>query len=245
MDLREGASGVEPAGHWYYRTKKRPLLAYFKALPRGDAPLGVVDIGAGSGFFSECMIEVGGGRLGDVTLVDSAYPANEASSDARIRGELKRVRSLPAEIRGSLLVLMDVLEHVEDDAAFLSDVVARCRGRNHVFITVPAFQSLWSSHDEFLHHHRRYELGPLKRLAAGAGVEITSAYYLYGLIFPFVWLVRRLKPGSRAPNSDLEPASALVSFFLERVCGLEFPFRRWNRFFGVTCVLEGVIAPGP
>ena len=230
MDLREAASGVVPDEHWYYRTKKLPLLDYFKSTP--PETVNIVDVGAGSGYFSERLIAEGGRSLRSVTRVDSEYPSEETNGIVRL------ARELPSEIRSSMIVMMDVLEHVKDDAGFLKSITGRSRGRNHVFITVPAFMSLWSPHDAFLGHHRRYTLPEIERLAKGAGIEITSGYYIYGLIFPAVWLARRLNSGGQ--GSDLKPASKLASAVLEGLCRLEFVFRRCNRLLGVTCVIEGV-----
>lgn len=238
MDPRE-AAGIDPAVHWYYRTKKLPLLEYLDGLLASRGTLDVVDVGAGSGVFAESVMESAGRRLGDVRLVDASYPSDEECYDPRVSGRLIRSRGLPEELRGSLILMMDVLEHVEDDEAFLRSVTGRCRGRNHVFITAPAFMSLWSAHDVFLGHHRRYRLAELRAKAARAGVRVTSAYYLYGLILPFVWLLRRLRPAR--VGSDLKPASPLVSAVLELACRAEFALRRWNRLGGVTCVVEGVI----
>lgn len=247
MDLREvGSSGVDPGTHWYYKTKKIPLIAYFENLLKTNSQLDIFDIGAGSGFFSECLIAYGGKRVGDVCQVDNSFQSEGTRHDARIRGKLKRARGLPGEFfgnssNGSLLLMMDVLEHVDDDVGFLRSIVERCRGRNYIFITVPAFMALWSSHDDFLGHRRRYELGALELAVSHAGIKVTSAYYLYGLIFPLVWLLRRCRPRSQEPHSDLQPAPKLVSLVLEWLCRCEFILRRQNRYFGLTCVLEGVI----
>jgi len=136
-------------------------------------------------------------------------------------------------------MLMDVLEHVDDDFKFLNEVVKRCRGECRVFITVPAFMSLWSGHDVFLGHKRRYRLGQLERLASSAGVHVDGGYYVFGAIFPAVWAARKLR-GSK-PGSDLKPPPPLLGPVLEAVCGLELPMRRLNRLFGLTAVVEGTI----
>ena len=136
---------------------------------------------------------------------------------------------------------MDVLEHVERDEEFLRSIVNRCAGRNHFFITAPAFQGLWSGHDVFLKHYRRYSLDRLERLALGAGLAPTAAYYLYAAILPPAWAVRKLAPGRQSvAGSDLKRTGALSNKILEWICLAEFPFRRWNKLAGLTCVIEAV-----
>lgn len=240
MDLKELESGVVPGSHWYYRTKRIPVLAFLRAILRGRRePLDVLDVGAGSGFFSESLMEGAPGRIRDVRRVDTGYPAEETAPDARISGSVTRSRELPPRIRGSLVLLMDVLEHAQDGQALLGSVAARCEGTNHFFLTAPAFMSLWSSHDDFLGHQRRYTLPELTAAADKAGLVVTSSYYLYGAIFPAVWLFRRFQGASG--GSDLKPANPAVSALLELVCRAEFLFRRLNKVAGITCVVEAVL----
>ena len=57
MDLNEIESGVIPTSHWYYQSKKVPLLRYFKKLGHIQGKkLTVIDFGAGSGFFTYELI---------------------------------------------------------------------------------------------------------------------------------------------------------------------------------------------
>jgi hypothetical protein len=227
VDLKELESGVDPAAHWYYRTKRMPLVSWMRGiLKRRPGKLDILDVGAGSGFFSQSLIDAGGARIGKVRRVDSGYPADSEG----------RTRELPARVENSLVLMMDVLEHVKDGQALLDSVVNRCEGTNYFFLTAPAFMSLWSAHDVFLGHHRRYTLPELRETAKKAGLVVASSYYLYGAIFPAVWLVRRF--GAAGGGSDLKPAGSAVNALLELVCRAEFVFRRLNKIAGVTCVVE-------
>jgi hypothetical protein len=231
VDLKELESGVDPAAHWYYRTKRLPLVSWMRGiLKRRPGKLDVVDVGAGSGFFSQSLLDAGGSRIAAVVRVDSGYPAGESAG---------RSRALPARVQNSLVLMMDVLEHVKNGQALLDSVVKRCEGTNYFFITAPAFMSLWSPHDVFLGHHRRYTLPELREIAEKAGLVVTSSYYLYGTIFPAVWLVRRFK-GLSGGGSDLKPAGPAVNALLELICRVEFVFRRLNKFAGITCVVEAL-----
>ncbi len=242
MDLKEcEGAGFSPAQHWYYRTKRIPLIEYFDKQVPPPEMANVVDIGAGSGFFSECLMDHAGARIMNAHRVDTGYLAETVVADSRISGELVSSRSLPAQMRGAFILMMDVLEHVDDDAAFLGNVIRNCAGQNRIFITVPAFQSLWSPHDEFLGHRRRYTLYELRSLARNAGIKEISAYYIYGLIWPVVWISRRWKKMSGVAGSDMKRAGRISGILLEWACRAEFLFRKWNTIGGVTCVLEGAV----
>lgn len=226
MDLRE-AGAVNPRAHWYYRSKARPLLSFLSQAP---APSEIVDVGAGDGFFGRAAAEACAPRA-PLTLVDAHYPADEDDG-----GERRR-RALPPRLpAGALVLLMDVLEHVDDDAGLLRDAVSRCAGPARFFITAPAFQALWSGHDEFLGHRRRYTLPGLESLARGAGLRVDSGYYYFGLLLAPAWLKRRAAP---AGGSELRSLPRPLDAALSAACALEHPLRRANRLGGLTCVVEG------
>ena len=77
-------------------------------------------------------------------------------------------RAMPAT-RAATVLLMDVLEHVADDCGLLHDAIAGSAPGSRVIVTVPAFGWLWSGHDVFLGHHRRYTLTGVEAAAAQGG----------------------------------------------------------------------------
>ena len=78
MDLKELASGVDPNKHWYYQTKKIPLFKYFEKISNNNtARLDIIDIGAGSGFFSISLYKKYSDKINKVFLVDIGYTDQE------------------------------------------------------------------------------------------------------------------------------------------------------------------------
>ncbi len=220
MDPRE-AGGIDARRHWYYRAKARLVIEFFDA--RG-AISEVVDVGAGSGFFSEELARHAPGTR--LTTVDAAYESEDG----------RRRKTMPPQIGpGALVLMMDVLEHVEDDGELLRTVLARCSRPCSLFITVPALPALWSAHDEFLGHKRRYTLTSLEALAHAAGLSVERSYYYFGLLLPVAWLKRKLAP---ARGSELSVQPRWLDWALSTACRLEHPFRAFNRAAGLTCVLE-------
>ncbi|MDR2510259.1 MAG: hypothetical protein LBC77_06410 [Spirochaetaceae bacterium] len=83
---------------------------------------------------------------------------------------------------------MDVLEHIKDDAAFLDRLLEKTPCGSMIFVTVPAFQFLFSSHDVFLKHYRRYNknelLGLLNRASFNRrALRIEKCHYFYASLF--------------------------------------------------------------
>lgn len=241
MDLKELENGIDPEVHWYYQSKKLPLLRYTKKAVAGGKPLTVVDIGSGSGFFALELEKKFGAAIAKIYLVDTGYSAEEmALTQGR---KVEKVHAIPARIGNGLVIMMDVLEHLESDLAMLQSVKAACVGdNNYFFVTVPAFQSLWSGHDVFLGHYRRYQIPMLHHVLAQAGFRKISNYYLYGSLFPMVWAVRRLANlRKKEAASNMRPFHAVLNKLLLGLTSIEMKIAPANKFFGVTCVGEGKI----
>lgn len=237
MDLKEIENGVNPDIHWYYQTKKVPLFRYIEKLYKLERQkFNIIDLGAGSGFFSQELCKNYAQFINNSCLVDIGYTDKEIILSRHTTSQ--KTKEIPSNISHSLVIMMDVLEHVENDLDLLINIKRASSGKNYFFITVPAFRSLWSSHDVYLGHHRRYEIADLQRLLANADFNITNIYYIYGGIYPLVWLLRKFKTSD---TSDMKPAHPLVNFLLTAINAFEMNFRKYNWFFGVTCVVEGFI----
>jgi len=242
MDLKELENGINPDSHWYYQSKKLPLIDYARKLIKSGKPLTIVDIGAGSGFFALELEKVFGEAISKVYLVDIGYSEEEM---APTRGaKVEKVHAIPSQIMNGLVIMMDVLEHLPDDLQMLQSVKAASVGdNNHFFITVPAFQSLWSGHDVFLEHYRRYQIPMLHDVLQRANFRQISNYYLYGGMFPLVWAVRRVS-NWRNPQeaaSNMKPMNRLANAVLLGLNSLEMKIASANKLFGVTCVGQGKI----
>ncbi|WP_455372621.1 methyltransferase domain-containing protein [Limibacillus halophilus] len=184
MDLKElDSTGVEPASHWYYVSKGRALIDLI-----GDRRFDeLVDVGAGSGVFSRLLLEQG---ICDRALcIDSNY---QGDSDAVHHGKPLLLRRELNGHSGSAVLMMDVLEHVADDAELLQQYTDRLPAGGIVVVTVPAFQFLWSGHDVLLEHYRRYRISDVETLLRRAGLEIVEGRYFFGLLFPVAAAMRLL-----------------------------------------------------
>ena len=87
--------------------------------------------------------------------------------------------------RYDLVVLTDVIEHIEDDRSFLSTILGKYLVPDgYALITVPAFQSLYGSHDVLLGHYRRYTLRELAEVVKDLGLARISGGYLFFSLLP-------------------------------------------------------------
>jgi SAM-dependent methyltransferase len=233
VDLKEQEIlGEAIADHWHYRAKFAALRRALQGWPPGR----LIDVGAGSGFFTRRLIEAGG--VTDAICVDPGYA--EESDEVHAGTPLASRRSLDGLPPGDTMLAMDVLEHVEDDVGLLAAYLPHLRPGARLVITVPAFRSLWSGHDVFLGHVRRYRLHEAEETARKAGFRVLRGHYFYGAIFPLVAAMRlaqgRVAPDA-PPRSQLQRHGRLVNELLHAACMAELPFTRANRLAGLTALV--------
>ncbi len=180
------------------------------------------------------VVDVGCGTGANVAALARDYeclgldPSEEAVSFARSRfPDVKFVCGAapeglePFRGRARVVLLMDVLEHIDDDREFLSRIVAAVNPGAVVFITVPAGESLWSEHDVSFGHFRRYSSESLRALWAELRVSPIICSYYNARLFPLVKLVREVtRRRGRAlgrAGTDFTTPPAFVNRALYRV----------------------------
>lgn len=111
-----------------------------------------------------------------------------------------------------LIVLLDVLEHIEEDRSVLAVLRNKLKPDGRLLVTVPALPWLWSRHDEIHHHKRRYTSRSLMRTALSAGLHVSRISYFNTLLFPAA-LARRIGSilSGRPVEDDRMPARPLNS----------------------------------
>ena len=109
-----------------------------------------------------------------------------------------------------------MIEHVEDDRAFLASIAGGLRRGTTLVVTCPALPVLWSEWDTRLGHHRRYTASSLRAALAGAGVTVSDVRYLFQTMV-LLGLWRKIRP-SRTPDFPrLGPAVNNALYLLGRL----------------------------
>ena len=194
--------------HWWFEGRRAVIWALLErtGLTAAGRRLQILDAGCGTG---RNLLEFG--SLGEARGVDSSPDAIEFCRRRGIAGASEaRLEALPFD-QGSfdLIFATDVLEHLRDDRSVMHELRRVASPDAHLLATVPAYQWLWSQHDDAHHHFRRYTLRALReRLRAEGWETVEWTYFNTVLLAPIAavrTLARRRPPADGRPDLKLTP----------------------------------------
>jgi SAM-dependent methyltransferase len=176
--------------HWFYRGKRAIVRHWIGRHLRRESDDLLIDAGCGTGTFLEEM--AGGFRVmgldDHAESIAIAGPRLTAVGGKVLQTSLERVEL--DDGCAAVVTLLDVLEHVDDDAGVLREMIRLVRPGGLLIVTVPALRWLWSDWDVALHHRRRYQRPDLLQLCRQAGVETLRCAYFNSAALPAVACVR-------------------------------------------------------
>jgi SAM-dependent methyltransferase len=223
------AEGNDPCfavedGSFWFRHRNAVIADMVRLYP----PNGVIfDVGGGNGFVAKRLE----GEGFPCVLVE---PGMQGAANGVKRG-LKNVVCATLEDanfrQGSMAAagLFDVVEHIEDDRAFLLKLHSLMTTQGRLYVTVPAFEILWSSEDVHAGHHRRYSVRTLGEALRESGFEVEYISYFFWFLALPVFLFRTV-PGLLRPLKEKPIQSyarehsggtGLVSLLMERALAWE------------------------
>lgn len=124
--------------------------------------------------------------------------------------------------------LFDVLEHIEDDVGFLASMKPQLARGTNVYLTVPAYQSLWTNVDVYAGHHRRYTARRLDRAFAKAGFQKMYSSYFFSYIPIPLLLLRKLPEYLRRERMSDDELLTRLSGNLTRVRSQSRLLKLWH-----------------
>jgi SAM-dependent methyltransferase len=231
---------VEDRSFWFRHRNACILQAVENAPPPGV----LYDVGGGNGYVAAGLK----GKGFDAVVVE---PCLAAARNARHRGiepvicaALDDAGFAPGSLPA--VGLFDVIEHIEDDAAFLHSLSALLQENGSLYLTVPAYRLLWSPEDQSAGHYRRYSLRSLVRRLNEAGFRVEYATYFFSYLVAPILLCRALpgvlglakhhKPGEELRGHE---AARAGTWLLDWLCRWELSrIRRRRRIaLGSSCLV--------
>ncbi len=205
--------------HWWFTARRTILLRLLAAVAEPGAA--VADIGCGTGGNAAAVAAAGHPVLGLDASPEAVAHATARFPMAAFRLSGQAMEAAPHLAAGGVALLTDVLEHVADDRALLSDVVGALPVGGHLILTVPADPMLWSAHDTAFGHHRRYDREMLAALVGEQPVTVRLLSPFNSRLRPLVALRRRWGRATSSPGGDLDMPVGPFNQVLHRIFASE------------------------
>lgn len=231
MDLKEYAQRSETNKRHPWEEARLKMLAFF--ISRIEREKIILDIGSGDAYLASSIARKY--PASKIAAVDINY--NDALIEALSTNKpsnLSFYNELPAVVpdflkSAGIVILMDVLEHTGTPDEFLHQICKTIEASPSPFfiITVPAYQTLYSIHDEKLGHFRRYNRKELLQLLKKQSFSIIrSGYCFNSLLIPrsFQVLKEKIIKKKSTDNNGLHNwrGNKAISFFLKELFWIEF-----------------------
>ena len=219
--------------HWWFLARRHIVSQFLqKNLPK-KKHLQILEIGAGTGGNLAMLKKFG--ELHAMELDECALEFANAKNICPVqKGHLPD--GIPFDQKFDVIVMLDVLEHIQDDKAALHTVKSLLKENGQLLLTVPAYQFLWSGHDVMSHHYRRYTRKNLQSLLQKSEFTIRHSTYFNTFLFPIVLAVRIFSKIIKSESqSDVTMPSNFVNQTLKTIFQSEsllLPFLKFP--FGVS-----------
>lgn len=198
------------AHHWWYAGRRKIVFDRIIAFLSEHKNARILDVGCGTGYNIQCLKQHK--NIETVGLDIS----REALNFCLKRGVTQLVDGncllLPFSNNSfDMILMLDVIEQVKNDLSVLKEQARILKTGGMLVIFTPAFEHLWSFHDDMNHHVRRYKIDDLQRKVQLAGLTIHKLTYANTFLFPFILAVRTIerltgRPGYITTEDDLHPS---------------------------------------
>jgi 2-polyprenyl-3-methyl-5-hydroxy-6-metoxy-1,4-benzoquinol methylase len=203
--------------HWWWRARTELIIDTLRALRPDQGWQRILDIGCGDGLFFDRLAEFGKveGVESSAELVSPENPHRSVIYTGPFDESFQ-----PGEPY-SLILMLDVLEHLEHPAAALRHAMELLAPGGVMVITVPAFMSLWTNHDDLNRHYIRYTKRTFRKMADQAGFHIQRERYFCHWTFPVKLAVRALERMRRSTPQPPKIPGAWINEALFRLSRME------------------------
>jgi SAM-dependent methyltransferase len=221
--------------HWWFIGRRRIVAGFVEEICRKltDRRPRILDVGCGTGANLLLLSKYGHAEGVDISEDALAFCRARGLNEVRLgAGE-----ELPYEDGTfDLVTAFDVVEHMDDDLAGLTEMRRVLRPGGRVLLFVPAFMFLWGLQDEVSNHRRRYRLSELRRVLEQSGFEIERSTYANITFFLPILLIRQFMrlTGIKTASENTINVPALNRVF-GAILGAESTIlRHLNLPFGVS-----------
>jgi len=181
--------------HWWWRVREEILLRKIRRILGTVTGARILDVGCGAALFFDALQP-----FGRVEGIESDRNAVEQSGRWRADVSVAELNeSYVSDAPFDLILMLDVLEHVADPERLLRRAGEILNPSGSILVTVPAFNCLWTTHDDLNHHLTRYSSNSMRKVIRRAGLATVETGYMFQSLVLAKLLVRLRDAVSRAP----------------------------------------------
>ncbi|MBI5894043.1 MAG: class I SAM-dependent methyltransferase [Deltaproteobacteria bacterium] len=211
--------------HWWFAARRKIIMHIIENILHNikseHQEITICDLGCGCGATLRAL-----SKKYNVLGMDSS---DDAIRFCRERGLIIQKGSLPYNIpyeenQFDVVLLLDVLEHIEEDEKALQKAVSLLKPTGIIIVTVPAYQWLWSPHDVFHHHKRRYDKKRLlKMFMSFPDMTPILLSYFNTLLFPLALIERTFSRFLKKKQETylLPQPNRVINIIFEKIFALE------------------------
>ena len=182
MDAQYAAAYPELyRNHWWWRAREEILLRKIRGILGGARHARILDVGCGAGLFFDVLEQFG--QPEGIESDPAAVAQSGKWKNHIVVGELDNSYEPAAPF--DLILMLDVLEHISKPDQLLRRAAGVLAPGGRILVTTPAFNWLWTTHDELNHHVTRYTAGEMRTTVERAGlVTLENGYMFQSLVVP-------------------------------------------------------------
>ena len=190
MDFKDFTIQNNSGTHFWYRAR-RVLINNLLGMIYKDykADRLILEIGCGTGYQIPVLEKWGEVEGSDINL-EAVKIAVAGGYDVKVKDLDKDGLS---DYKPEIICLFDVLEHIQNDKKAVENIYASLQNNGYLFLTVPAYNFLFSNHDKAMEHYRRYSRKKIVDLLSQSGFQIIKSGYWNSILFPGILLMRLCK----------------------------------------------------
>jgi SAM-dependent methyltransferase len=179
----------EETDNWWFVSRRRYLLDLLRDAPKDSL---ILDIGCSSGIFLTDLERLGFNKE-NLFGIDISEKAIENCKNNGIKNVfIMDAQNVTLSDKFDIIVASDCLEHLRNDTKAIRNWYESLKMGGMLYVFVPAFQSLWSTHDEVNMHYRRYTNKELRdKLASEKLTILKSSYWNFSLFIP-LYIFRKI-----------------------------------------------------
>lgn len=203
--------GIE--NHYWNHARNAIILKFLKKVGLDNKV--ILEIGGGRGIVTKYLHDKGiscqGVELAHVKAVKGTEEYFFTGTNAFTMAE-----SLRNKIH--VILLFDVIEHIENPVSFFDEVMCSFPGVRHIVVTVPARQELWTNYDDYNGHFRRYALEDLQALSPATYSFRKGGYFnhiLYPVFLLYARFIRQRETTLHAPKGFMIAVHRVLSLILQ------------------------------